>query len=516
MKSYLILTALCLALFLPGISSVPPIDRDESRFAQASKQMVESGDYIRIQFQGESRAKKPAGIYWLQAASARLTGAADAIWAYRIPSVLGALAAVLLLFGLSRKLVGDKAALFAASLLASCFLLVSEAHQAKTDAVQLAAIIAAQGVLARLYIERRLSFGMAALFWLAQGAGILIKGPIVPMVSLLSIAGLGIADRSAAWLKGLRPLPGLALVAAMVGPWAWAISHATQGQFIGQAVKNDLFAKVLGAQESHGGWPGTYLALALFTLWPASLFVGFALPDAWQARKQPLVRFLLAWIIPNWLVFEAIPTKLPHYILPVYPALALLAGIWLSQPERKSWHKWFAGVWSLVALALAAAVLLANPALHLPVQWGYAALSLAILALAGIAAARYAVDAAVLLAIVTFGGVFAVVLPNLEPMWVSSKIAAAVPKDAPLTAAGFHEPSLVFLHGTSTLLTDGAGAADFLKDHPEGWAAIEAVAKDEFEAEAGNAAEPAGEIIGFNYSRGRPARITLYRARGKA
>jgi 4-amino-4-deoxy-L-arabinose transferase-like glycosyltransferase len=519
LKPYLILTALCLALFLPGIAAMPPIDRDESRFAQASKQMVESGDYIRIQFQGESRAKKPAGIYWLQAASAKLTGATDAIWAYRIPSVLGALAAVLLLFGLSRRLVGDKAALFAASLLASCFLLVSEAHQAKTDAVQLAAVVAAQCVLMRLYIEHRLSWGMAALFWLAQAIGILIKGPIVPMISLLTIIPLCIADRGAGWLKSLRPLPGLVLVAAMVGPWAWAISHATQGQFIGNAVKNDLFAKLLGAQESHGGLPGTYALLALFTLWPASLFVGFALPGVWRNRKVPLIRFLIAWIVPSWLLFELIPTKLPHYILPVYPALVLLAGIWLSNPGRRDWHKWFAGAWSLVALALAAAVLLANPLMRLPMQWAYAGLSAAILIFAVIAAARYAVDAAVLLAIVAFGGIFTWVLPNLEPMWVSRALDAAIPAGAPLAAAGFHEPSLVFLHGTDTLLADAAGAADFLKDHPNGWAAIEAAAAPDFQAQADKdelTLEKAGEVDGFNYSRGRPARITLYRLKGTA
>ena len=154
-RPYLLLALLCLALYLPGLASVPPIDRDESRFAQASHQMLESGDYIRIQFQDESRAKKPAGIYWLQAASAHIFQAENSIWAYRLPSALGALLAVLLTFHFGQYLFGRPAAAMGASLLACALILVSEAHQAKTDAVQLACIVAAQGVLGRLYLAGR-------------------------------------------------------------------------------------------------------------------------------------------------------------------------------------------------------------------------------------------------------------------------------------------------------------------------------------------------------------------------
>src|SRR5579859_1392716 len=142
-RPYFLLILLCLALYLPGLTGLPPIDRDESRFAQASKQMIESGDYIRIQFQGESRAKKPAGIYWMQVAAADLTQHPEAIWSYRLPSVLGAILAVLMTFAFGQHLVGRIGALLGAGLLAACFLLVSEAHQAKTDAMQLAAIVLA-------------------------------------------------------------------------------------------------------------------------------------------------------------------------------------------------------------------------------------------------------------------------------------------------------------------------------------------------------------------------------------
>src|SRR3954454_19443365 len=91
-------------LFLPGFFSIPPVDRDESRFAQATKQMIESGDYVDIRFQDDVRYKKPVGIYWLQAGvvkTAQTVGVPQAlttIWLYRIPSLIGALGAVLLTY----------------------------------------------------------------------------------------------------------------------------------------------------------------------------------------------------------------------------------------------------------------------------------------------------------------------------------------------------------------------------------------------------------------------------------
>jgi len=70
-----LLAVLCLALLLPGIDAVPPVDRDESRFAQAARQMLESGDFIDIRFRDEPRHNKPVGIYWLQSAAAAIFGA---------------------------------------------------------------------------------------------------------------------------------------------------------------------------------------------------------------------------------------------------------------------------------------------------------------------------------------------------------------------------------------------------------------------------------------------------------
>src|SRR5207237_2017362 len=115
-----LLAALCLLLYLPGIASIPPLDRDEARFAQATRQMLETGDFLRIRYQDEARNKKPAGVYWLQAAAVGALSKADAtsVWPYRLVSLLGATAAVLFAYLFGQRIFDRRTALVGAALLA--------------------------------------------------------------------------------------------------------------------------------------------------------------------------------------------------------------------------------------------------------------------------------------------------------------------------------------------------------------------------------------------------------------
>src|SRR6516164_6962746 len=147
-RPFALLCLLCLALYAPGLAGIPPLDRDEARFAQATRQMLETGDFIRIRFQDEARNKKPIGIYWLQAAAVALFSTPDSskIWPYRLPSALAAIAVVLLTFALGARLLSSRLAGFlSAVLMASALGLVVEAHLAKTDAALLATVVAGQG-----------------------------------------------------------------------------------------------------------------------------------------------------------------------------------------------------------------------------------------------------------------------------------------------------------------------------------------------------------------------------------
>ncbi len=150
-RAYALLVALCLVCFLPGIVSLQPMDRDEPRFAQASKQMLETGDLIDIRFQEVARHKKPVGIYWAQAA---VVGAAEAmgvpnarttIGLYRIPRSSGAIGAVLLAYWSALAFLPRRGALLAAALFGACVVLSAEARLAKTDALLCACAVATFG-----------------------------------------------------------------------------------------------------------------------------------------------------------------------------------------------------------------------------------------------------------------------------------------------------------------------------------------------------------------------------------
>ena len=155
-RSIVFLILCCIVLFVPGFFTIPAIDRDEARFAQATKQMVESGEFVDIRFQDDVRYKKPVGIYWLQAAvveTASNLGVPRAqlrIWLYRVPSLIGAIGAVLLTYWTALAFVTRQAAVLSALMMASCVLLGAEARLAKTDAMLLLTVVAAMGAWARI------------------------------------------------------------------------------------------------------------------------------------------------------------------------------------------------------------------------------------------------------------------------------------------------------------------------------------------------------------------------------
>ena len=544
-KPYALLTLFCIVLFLPGISSLPPLDRDEARFAQATAQMLETQDFVDIRFQNQPRHKKPAGIHWLQAASVSLLSDVEAreIWAYRVPSVIGAWAAVLLTFALGALLFDRRVAFAGAAMLAASTLLILEAHQAKTDAVLLAFVMAQQLALARFYLAgkseaTRPNGGWQLLFWLAVAGGVLIKGPIALLIALLTVAALALADRGAGWIRNVGWLWGLPLALLLILPWFILIGDkdgsTSSGGFVLTAITTDLIPKLLGGQESHGAPAGYYFLTMLLFFWPA---VFLAWPSLWRAWKDRNagdhgLRFCLAWLLPAWILFELIPTKLPHYVLPLYPALALIcarsavavldgAAPWFD--KRILWVT--GGLWALVGLALGGA------AAYLPVHfgagtswhtWFFGLFALYVLGTTAAALKDRVMNEALENALISGGVLTAMIVwlmvAGFQPMWAGDRAAQAVRQaftdgPRPVTAvAGYSEPSIVFLSGTKTLLTSGGGAAEHLMASSGRAAAIvESRELDAFKKTLGDMQGRVEEIAqpaGINYSKGK--KITLH------
>src|SRR6201994_2669517 len=308
-------------LFLPGFFNIPPIDRDEARFAQSTKQMVETGDFVDIRFQDDVRYKKPVGIYWMQAAAVEAASALHLpraqvrIWIYRVPSLIGAFGAMLLTYWTALAFVTRRGAILAALIMGSSVLLGAEARLAKTDAVLLLTVIAAMGAMAKVYLSWQRGEDPAhppwtwpAIFWTALAGGILIKGPLILLFIGLTIGTLAMLDRTATWIWRLRPVWGLTWLLILVLPWFIAIFWRAGDTFFVDSLGGDMLSKI-AAQESHGAPPGTYLLLFWVTFWPAAPMAALAAPAVWRARREPGAQYLLAWLMPSWIMFEVVLTK---------------------------------------------------------------------------------------------------------------------------------------------------------------------------------------------------------------
>jgi 4-amino-4-deoxy-L-arabinose transferase-like glycosyltransferase len=244
----------------PGLFSIPAMDRDEARYSQASRQMMETGDYVDIRFQGDPRHVKPSGIYWLQVITTQPFGGEDApIGAHRLPSFFGSIIAVALTAWLGARLFSPGVGLIAGLVMALSLAMQIEARTAKTDAALLAAGMFAQVALAMLMLkveEAKPKFwGWPAMLWAGTGAAIAIKGPIFFMVTALTLIGYVVLKRDPKLLLKIRPLPGLALALAIFLPWLIAINIQTDWGFFKESVGHALFGKVGVADDSHGGPP---------------------------------------------------------------------------------------------------------------------------------------------------------------------------------------------------------------------------------------------------------------------
>lgn len=535
-RRILLLALLALVMLVPGLAGLPPTDRDESRFIQASRQMLESGDFVDIRFQDEPRWKKPVGIYWLQAASAALFGGAEApVWAWRLPSAIAVFLSGLLAVWALRPLVGPRAANIGGLMLATSLLVAVEGHLAKTDAVLLALVLVAQGALARIWQgPPPAGFGwQQAAFWAALGAGILVKGPIVPLLAALTVATLCIAGRSTELLLRLHPLRGLVLLLAVALPWLVAIALRSEGGFFREAVLGDLLGKVAEAAERHWGPPGYYLLTVWATFWPWAPLLLFAAPMLWRQRAQPPVLFLLAWALPFWLLFELFATKLPHYVLPVFPALAGLVAHWVTTPEKDapgpSRLILASGLFAVVGVALTLAAIVVLPVIERDAS--VPGTVLAVLAVVAVAAgARALVDrrisaflaAGTLSALLGIPAVIGFTLPQLGTAFLSPRLVQAratldACTDRPIAAVGYHEPSLVVAGGTATRLVSPEEAARLLREE-DGWVVLYEERRGrtlaDFHAASGLRLLVLGAVSGFNYNRGRQGVVFLLTREG--
>ena len=388
--AYAVLAGIVFLLALPGLFALPVLDRDEGRFTEASSEMLETGDFVVIRYHEELRNKKPVAIHWFQSAAVAMTSGAEArnIADYRLPSMFGAMIAAMATFWGGMALFSRRAAFIGALLLGTTLLLTTEANIGKTDAAQCGVLALAMAALAQMRA------GVAnkwhcVLFWACMSIGVLLKGPIAPLVCFGTIAALFVWERKIGWARPLLFWFGISLFIVMTVPWYIAVQVGTQGEFLSEAVRVDLGQKLVDPEgaEGHAGPFGMHTAALPLLFWPGTLLL---IPGIWLAITKVLPgrntsaqaaspqdgaraaatqaagdkeaaawRFLLCWAVPAWIVFEIAPTKLVHYTLPMYPAFALMAGgaadYWFSTNNWKQGRWISAALFVLVALIFAIA-----------------------------------------------------------------------------------------------------------------------------------------------------------------
>ncbi|MEQ1781405.1 MAG: glycosyltransferase family 39 protein [Hyphomonadaceae bacterium] len=380
--AYAVLAGLVFLLAIPGLFAMPVLDRDEGRFTEASSEMMETGDYVVIKYHDELRNKKPVAIHWLQSAAVNLTSGAQAreIAEYRIPSMLGAILAALATFWGGSALFTRRAAFIGAMVLGTTLLLTTEANIGKTDAAQCGFLTLGMAALAQMRAGQGGKWH-GVLFWACLSIGVLLKGPIAPLVCFSTIGALFLWERKYAWARPLLYWFGISLFVVMTVPWYVAVQIATDNAFLSEAVRVDLGQKLVDAAEGHAGPIGTHTAALPLLFWPGTLLL---IPGIWIAVTRVLPkrnktasadaprmaataaadeteaaawRFLVCWIVPSWIVFEIAPTKLVHYTLPLYPAFALMAGAaadyWFSSNSWKQGRWISASIFAVIGLLLA-------------------------------------------------------------------------------------------------------------------------------------------------------------------
>ncbi|MBX3356977.1 MAG: glycosyltransferase family 39 protein [Phycisphaeraceae bacterium] len=551
-----VLLALCATLYLPGLFTMPPVDRDECKFAQASRQMLATQDWVVPRIGDRPRLNKPPMIYWLQAASARLLGETPAMAAapfpggadptagigrYRLPSAIAATITVLLVFWLGTRMFDRRAAILGAALLAVCPVFAWEAHQARADQVLVATIVIAQSALWSIWHTRRSPRRPVlapAVLWLALCAGVMTKGPVAPMVVGLTALTLALLQRDWRFLIRLRPLIGGSIVLGAIATWLALVAGHVGWSHLSETLWRELIGRNLEAAEGHWGPPGYHLLLLNVLFWPGTLAVLFGVGRAWQrglragspagpaaawpARMLRHLRsrrpardaevFCLAWLIPAWIVFELVGTKLPHYTMPLYPPLALLcarAAFALAARHRRTGQPPLDRAAVIIWSVLGAVIVVAVPAAAgaFVVHGDRSALAPNLLSFPlRIAATTALFYAAVLLwrhgivraQVASIGAIVAgvvalmVVLPHVPGLWVSNQILARIRESdqsmsLPVAVVGFREDSLVFL--------SNGGITRLNMDHVPEW----------FSANPGGRVfVPKEEVAACRYLVGRP------------
>lgn len=347
-------------LYLVGTSRLPLVGPDEPRYSRVAIEMQRAGAWVTPTLQGEPWLEKPPLFYWLAGAGTRLFGEREI--AFRVPSVLAAVATVAVTALVAARLYGGGAALHGGFVLGTSLLFFAYAHAASMDMLLAAATTASTAFfgLRLLGIAGRGALLPAYVF---AGLGTLAKGPLGVVLPALAILTFALFTRSLAPLRRAFSFPGVALFLAVTAPWYVAIYRAQGQAFVDTFLLNHNLQRFTSEIHNHPGPPWYYVLVLLAGVLP---WTGLLWPAAkcLAPRRDQGDAFVLAWLVGPLVFFSAAASKLPGYILPCLPPLAILMGHGANAMVRRAARDEPTGArpFAVVTLIVCAAAAAALPA----------------------------------------------------------------------------------------------------------------------------------------------------------
>jgi 4-amino-4-deoxy-L-arabinose transferase-like glycosyltransferase len=532
-KAAIVFALIILSLYLLIATRTTLWDRDEPRFTRATVEMVESGKYLVPTFNGQLWPDKPILTYWLMSLPVRVLGPTEL--ACRFWGAVGTTITCLLTFYIAKQLFGAKEGLWAMVILASSLMVLIIGTSATSDAVTLPFIVAAVAIFVRSMVS-----GMRAhhiiLMGVALGFGMLTKGPIgvLPIPVILTTLWLNRKTK-----PGLvRPFCqlGAALTIGVLIFLAWAIpvNNATGGEFLRIFIGRHVLTRAIKPMEHHGGNILVYLPYYLpviivgFFPWTLHLPGAFSATLGGRIGGQYCRPLLIGWVVSIFTIMTLAVTKLPHYILFIWPALALaVAGTTVAAQQSRLTARdriWLRrGVWFFGPPAIAIALGLMIAPYFFPIaglRWSGLASGIVLLVMAAVAIYLQRANRMYMSVKVLLVGMFALnipilfgVLPAIEQIKISPPIAQAVKvktdKEVPLATYKYSEPTLNFYVGRQIELLRNEDAVATWSRQPKPGVLI--IPKDVFT----NIQERLGLLPleqitskkGFNYSKGKPLEV---------
>lgn len=367
----LLVAVAALCVFFTSLGKPYLWDEDEPKNAECAREMREAGNWVVPQFNYALRTDKPILLYWLMLTSYELFGVNE--FAARFWSATLAVGTCLLTYGIGRRLYGANAGLWSGLATAACVMFGVSGRAATPDSTLIFCTTLSMFAFVRYGgVERgTLSRSGYLALYAAAALAILAKGP-VGIVLPGGVWGLFLlcrtqqdAENKSTNLRGghalmhtfaatfaprrlltvawsLRPLTAILVLAALALPWYILVGIRTDGAWLAGFLGKHNVARFTGAMENHSGPIYYYLVAILVGFFPWSCFLGPALYRLVQRLRstegeptRSADTFIACWAGLYVLFFSLARTKLPSYVLPCYPALAVLVGAYLDEAVRR-------------------------------------------------------------------------------------------------------------------------------------------------------------------------------------